>query len=99
MKKIVNVKKFIISTTILFLLILLGGSILLNSTYSCSNIKYKTIYVTQGDTLWKIASEEQSNNSYYKDKDVRDIIYDIKETNGLKVSDLMVGQELKIPIN
>ncbi|MBR3720502.1 MAG: LysM peptidoglycan-binding domain-containing protein [Clostridia bacterium] len=99
MKKIVNVKRFVISTTILLLLILLGGSVLFNSTYSCNNVKYKTVYVTQGDTLWKIASEEQDSNSYYKDKDVRDIIYDIKEINDLKISDLKVGQELKIPIN
>ena len=88
MKKIVNVKRFVISTTILLLLILLGGSVLFNSTYSCNNVKYKTVYVTQGDTLWKIAPE-----------DVRDIIYDIKEINDLKISDLKVGQELKIPIN
>jgi LysM repeat protein len=97
MKKIVNVKKFVVSTTILFLLILLGGSALVNATYSCNKIDYKTVYVTQGDTLWKIASEEKENNSYYKDKDVRDIIYDIKEINGLKVSNLQIGQELKIP--
>ena len=99
MKKIVNVKRFIISTTILFLLILLGGSAIINTTYSCNKVEYKTIYITQGDTLWKIASEEQTKNSYYKNKDVRDIIYDIKEINNLNVSDLKIGQELKIPIN
>ena len=99
MKKIVNVKKFVVSTTILFLLILLGGSALVNVTYSCNKIDYKTVYVTQGDTLWKIASEEQLKNSYYKDKDVRDIIYDIKEINNLNISDLKIGQELKILIN
>ena len=42
MKKIVNVKKFVVSTTILFLLILLGGSALVNATYSCNKIDYKT---------------------------------------------------------
>ena len=99
MKKIVNAKKFVASTTILFLLILLGGSALVNATYSCNKIDYKTVYVTQRDTLWKIASEEQLKNSYYKDKDVRDIIYDIKEINNLNISDLKIGQELKIPIN
>ena len=97
MKKIVNVKKFIVSTTILFWLILLGGSILLNKTYSYNKIDYKTIYVLEGDTLWNIASEEQIKNPYYENKDIRDIIYDIKETNNLKVSNLTVGQELKIP--
>ena len=97
MKKIVNVKRFIISTTVLFSLILFGGSVLLNSTYSCEKVDYKTVYVTKGETLWEIASEEQEKNPYYKDKDIRDIIYDIKEINDLKVSNLSVGQELKIP--
>lgn len=97
MIRIVNVKKFIVSTTILFLLILLGGSALINVTYSCNKVDYKTVYVTQGDTLWKIASKEQEKNPYYKDRDIRDVIYDIKEINGLKVSSLTVGQELKIP--
>ena len=98
MKKIVNVKKFVVSTTILFLLILLGGSALVNVTYSCNKIDYKTVYVTQGDTLWKIAESEQKNNAYYEDKDIRDIVYDLKNTNNLKMSNLSVGQELKIPI-
>ena len=97
MKKIVNAKRFILSTTVLFLLILLGGSTIINTTYSCNKIDYKTVYVTQGDTLWKIASEEQSKNPYYKKRDIRDIIYDIKETNDLKISNLTVGQELRIP--
>lgn len=97
MKRIVNVKRFIISTTVLILFILFGGSVLLNSTYSCEKIDYKTVYVTQGETLWKIASKEQEKNPYYKDRDIRDVIYDIKEINGLKVSSLTVGQELKIP--
>lgn len=99
MKRIVNVKRFIISTTISILLIFLVGSVVVKATYYCNKIDYKTVYVTRGDTLWKIASEEQTKNSYYKNKDVRDIIYDIKEINNLNVSDLKIGQELKIPIN
>ena len=78
-------------------MVLMIVSSIINITYSCNNIKYKTIYVTQGDTLWKIAEAEQENNSYYEDKDIRDIIYDIKNTNNLEISNLSVGQELKIP--
>lgn len=99
MKKIVNIKRFVISTTILVLLIFLCTGAVINATYSCTKIDYKTVYVTRGDTLWKIALDEQNKNSYYKNKDVRDIIYDIKEINNLNVSDLKIGQELKIPIN
>lgn len=99
MKRIINVKKFIISNTILFLLILLICSAIINSTYSSSIQKYKTIYVTEGDTLWKIASIEQENNNYFQNKDIRDIIQNIKKVNNLTISDLRIGQELKIPIN
>lgn len=98
MKKIVNVKRFIISNTIVLLFVVMIVSSIVNITYSHNNIKYKTIYVTQGDTLWNIADEEQKNNSYYENKDIRDIVYDIKTANNLNVSNLNVGQELKIPI-
>lgn len=98
MKKIVNAKRFILSSTILFLLIFIGLSALVNIAYSSNNVKYKTIYVSQGDTLWTIASKEQEKNHYYEDDDIRDIIYDIKKVNNLSRSNLEVGQELKIPV-
>ena len=97
MKRIINVRRFIISSTLLLLRVFIIVSSIINITYSYNNLKYKTVYVTQGDTLWKIAEVEQKNNPYYEDKDIRDIVYDIKTTNNLNVSNLNVGQELKIP--
>jgi LysM repeat protein len=70
---------------------------IINAAYSHNVLNYKTIYIAQGDTLWKIAELEQKNNSYYEHKDIRDIVYDIKNTNNLQISNLAVGQELKIP--
>ena len=99
MKKIVNVKKFIVSITILILMVLMVVSSIINIAYSYNNINYKTIYVTQGDTLWRIAENEKENNTFYHNKDIRDIVYDIKTTNSLDVSNLKVGQELRIPTN
>ena len=98
MRRIVNVKRFILSSTILFLLIVLALSAIINITYSCNETDFKTIYVTEGDTLWKIAEKEKANNMYYENKDIRDIIYDIKNINELNISNLRIGQELKIPI-
>lgn len=49
-----------------------------------------------GDTLWSIAKQEQESNEYYTNKDIRDIIQDIKITNSIIDSDLKVNQELKI---
>lgn len=60
------------------------------------NINYKTIIVNKGQTLWKIAEEEQKINEYYKNKDIRDIIKNIEKTNNLKTSTIYENQKLKI---
>ena len=98
MKRIVNVKKFILSTTILFLSIFAIISAIVNTTYSYNETKYKKIYINDGDTLWNIAIAEKEKNEYYKDKDVRYIVQNIKKVNNLSVSNLKVNQELLIPI-
>lgn len=68
-----------------------------NKSYSKVEIQYKTEYASSGDTLWSIAERESENNNYYKDKDVREIIYDLKKINNLSNSNLAEGQEIKIP--
>ena len=68
-----------------------------NKSYSNGKIEYKTEYASSGDTLWSIAERESENNNYYKDKDVREIIYDLKKINNLSNSNLAEGQEIKIP--
>ena len=95
--KIVNKKKFIIST------IIIVGSLLLmilsfNNTYSKAQISYKQNYIFEGDTLWSIAKEEINTNEYYKGKDIRKVVYEIKQINNLENNkDLVVGQKIIIP--
>lgn len=96
--KIKNIKKFIRS-----ILIILGISILITlliskATLSHKEIAYKTICVSQGDTLWNIAKSNQLSNEYYKDKDVRYIINDLMRINNLDSSNINVNQELLIPV-
>ncbi len=96
--KIINEKKF---RKRLVLLAVIAFCILFNikNTVSSETIQnYKTITVNKGDTLWSIASYEQEENQYYKDEDIRNIIYNIKKVNNLKSSDLSEKQNLKIPI-
>lgn len=95
--KIVNFKKFIMSTMILLGMIFFISTLLPKSTYSHGEINYKIRYVTNGETLWSIAKEQLSENEYYSGKDVRDIIEDLKQINNLKNSDLKINQELNIP--
>lgn len=97
--RITNIYKFVRSmSVVLGVFILL---ILLFSRTAPSNkneeIQYKNSYVISGDTLWNIAAQEQSSNPYYKNKDIRYIIYDIQQVNCLENSNLQIGQELIIP--
>ena len=79
--------------SIIGILIILGNKPTLSHTQTI----YKTIYVSNGETLWEIASREAKNNSYYLGKDVRYIINHIKTINQLKTSLLFPNQELIIP--
>lgn len=94
--KIVNRRKFIRSIVLMFLLIIGISFIISNKSFSHTESKYKTIYVSNGDTLWSIAKEEQNSNNYYKDKNIRNIVDEIKKLNNMTSSDLKINQELKI---
>ncbi len=94
--KIVNRKKFVRSILIILGIVLI---ILLNSfntTLSHGEEEQKTIYVSNGDTLWSIAEYEQENNDYYKNLEIREIIYQIKKINNLESNALQIGQKLLI---
>lgn len=94
--KIVNFKKFIRSVFILFIAILTISLFINKNTLSHTEIQYKTIYVSTGDTLWNIAQNLQ-NTEYYQNKDIRAIVHDLMEKNNLSSSSLYIDQELKIP--
>lgn len=94
--KIVNVKKFIRTMSILGILILI---IILfsNKTYSKVDTEYKEESIILGDTLWSISQEEAKNNKYFENKDIREIVSEIKRINKLDNLDLREGQKLLIP--
>ena len=58
---------------------------------------YKEYVVSNGDRLWNIAKNELKNNLYYKDNDVRQIVYEIQKDNNIN-SIIYEGQTLKIRI-
>lgn len=93
--KIKNKKKFIRGILILIAIISLFAS---QTTYSYIKNEYKEIKVSAGETLWEIAEFEQKNNEYYKGKEVREIIENIKRINNLEISNLYEGQKLLITI-
>ena len=95
--KIVNKRK-VIRNIIMLTTVLTGIMFFSHTSLSNTKISYKTIYTSAGDTLWSIAKEEQTQNEYYKNKDIRDIIEGIKQVNNLNSTDLSNNQKLDIPI-
>ena len=53
--------------------------------------EYETVRISEGDTLWDIASR------YHANGDIRKYIYEIKSLNGLEDSFIVSGDTLKIP--
>lgn len=95
--RIVNKKKFVKMVSLIIGIISISFICFSNISFSKGEIKTKTIYVSSGDTLWSIAREEQENNIYYEDQDIRDIIRQIRKMNNLQNnSNLMEGQKLII---
>lgn len=94
--RIVNKKKFIRAVTVIVIII---SSIFMGLTkaYSSGETKYKQEYIISGDTLWSLAEKEAQENDFYKNKDVRDIIQELKYINHLESNDLKIGQEILIP--
>lgn len=94
--KIVNKKKFLRSC-ILLMGIIIVAILGINNTYSKAEITYKEDYIIKGDTLWSIAENEVNTNNYYKNKDIRKVMYEIKELNNIKNENLEIGQKIIIP--
>ena len=96
--KIVNMKKFVRSLILMFVFLVLISFIFVNKSFSHSKKSYKQIYISCGDTLWSIAKKEKNDNAYFENKEIREIVYELKTTNKLESSDFKIGQELNIPI-
>lgn len=92
---IVNKFRFIFATALTLLLIgflfNFTGSIMSEAS---TNQKIIEIRVASGDTLWAIASEYN-----YYNKDIREVVYEIKKVNQITSSNIYPGQILKIPVS
>mgnify|MGYP006288932397 FL=1 len=83
---------FIAMAVILLTLIILI-SVISYSALTKKEIYYKDIQIKDGQTLWEIAESE-----FGKDIDIRKYVYQIKQINNLKNSNIQPGQVIKIPI-
>ena len=92
--KIVNKKRFTTTITtlamIIFLIIILINTVTNKTKYAET---YKTIYISEHETLWSIAEEYKKPN-----QDIRDYIYEIRKLNNMESAAIYEGQELTIII-
>ena len=57
------------------------------------NFKTKTVVISQGDTLWRIAQRERPNGN------IQELVYYIREVNSIKdPGSLQPGQEILVPV-
>ena len=95
--KIVNMRKFFRTITLIILAIMCLLFIGFNNSYSKTETKYKEEYAREGDTLWSIVENEYNKNAYFKDKDIREVIQEIKAINNMQYSNLKICQRILIP--
>lgn len=96
--RITNFNRFMRSTILIAMTIILL-ILLSNNAFSHEETKYKTIYVSSGDTIWSIAKDEIKENDFFKNNTTREVVYQIQNINQLSSSNIYIGQELIIPIN
>ncbi len=92
--RVTNMNRFRAFIFILVLIISLITFMIISTTkvYSANIIKYETVYVEAGDSLWKIAS--QYNNNQRIDNYIRTI----EKLNNIENSKIFPGDVLLIPI-
>lgn len=87
--KIVNLPRFIVAVTIITCVLSFIVSMITVKVFSASPEVYDNVIVSEGDTIWSIASQIKG--------DINKNVYEIKKINNLKNSIIYVGQELQVP--
>ena len=93
---IVNRTRFVLMSLITLIILSTIISYISGLFISEATTQFDTIeiQVVEGDTLWQIASEYN-----YYNEDIRDVIHRIKAMNDMKKGDIVVGQNLIIPVS
>lgn len=92
----VNLKKFLRGIIVIIFLAITITFIATKSIYSYKTVEEKEIYIKSGDTLWTIAKHEKKYNEYYKRKEIREIINDIRNLNNMSNANIVPGEIIKI---
>jgi hypothetical protein len=86
-----------IVVTLLLLALVLGAFVIFSGQSVATHetgtaVPTRTVLVGEGDTLWAIAAEVGG------DGDIREVVHEIEELNSLSGPELIVGQEIAVPL-
>lgn len=84
--------RFIFITVILFTVVIYAFITANSSSITESKSNKEVVIVKYGDTLWSIASKVNSG------RDIREVIYDIQNINGIKSASIKPGDKIYIPL-
>ncbi len=92
--KIANRRKFITSTALLLFISFCIFSVPLRLVQAngMQEKQYREIVVKPGETIWKIAESQN------QDRDVRETVFEIFETNHLSSHTIRPGQTILVPV-
>ena len=90
---ITNKRRFVTFLSVLIILSCCGFSSVRNYVSGKSENNVIRVSVVPGDTLWKIAAENNPDK-----RDVRELVHEIKKYNNLRTSTIHVGDEIFIPV-
>lgn len=82
-----------LTVMVLCIFTIIGSVSGLSNVNSGSMKEYNQIKVEPGDTLWNIAANYQP-----QDKDIREVVFDICEINGISASELTAGLKILVPV-
>ena len=87
-----NKRRFIIALAIVISILSSIFLVATTKTEGYSEVTYKEVVISSGDTLWDIVCETYGNNI-----DVRKKVSVVKKANEMLTSELFVGQVLLLP--
>ena len=90
---ITNRKRFTLFFIMMLLIVCCGFSSVSSYVSGNDGLPIISVFVAPGDTLWDIAISNNPNH-----KDVRKLIYEIKQVNHLSTTTIHVGDEIIIPV-
>lgn len=87
--------KRVIRNILFLLLVFIIFNMLTSTIFGKKDLKTTSITVKSGDTLWGISKKICNNDTSLN---IQEVIYDIKEMNGLDSNEIITGSSIYVPV-